>query len=376
MNARKFQKQLQRHITTRNITEGYIKSLYANDKKSIFFNKSISELIKENLEILIKNTSIYSISEVINELCLHDDMKQFITNNLDKILINESIIIGVLKKLKFLIISNEIKEYVSNNIESLIETDARESIFLIASSCEFLNLSKDNKEKLDKYLKKHKENYVRYLLSFSNDILMRPSKSEETAFYFLLSRMIEEILEHEKLSYSDIKSMMRSIYSNTIEIGSKIIKLHLGKNNYAIPDNNRIIRPIIRFDLKKISTYPVVVEVIEKVNTSIKINSKQMYEMYKSLREEKIIISDFKPWNIGILLKDNRIYWHKEICLDKANRGIVGEIKESPLKKGNLVITDSSSLCYEGSDHIELSGLSMSFESKYQKEQRQKVLRK
>ena len=129
MNARKFQKQLQRHITTRNITEGYIKSLYANDKKSIFFNKSISELIKENLEILIKNTSIYSISEVINELCLHDDMKQFITNNLDKILINESIIIGVLKKLKFLIISNEIKEYVSNNIESLIETDARESLF-------------------------------------------------------------------------------------------------------------------------------------------------------------------------------------------------------------------------------------------------------
>ena len=65
-----------------------------------------------------------------------------------------------------------------------------------------------------------------------------------------------------------------------------------------------------------------------------------LYELYKELRYKKLIWTDCHKCNVGILLKDNKVYYKDIDYIDKNATGYTSENKEI-LKKGDVVILDN-----------------------------------
>ena len=195
------------------------------------------------------------------------------------------------------------------------------------------------------------------------------------SLYDTLIRLIDEVLEHEGLEYIDIRLLKGGAYSEVLQIGDKILKLGKSRSCYQIPYDETILQPIIRFDLSKISTLPLVLEVMENVSTDVHLSKDELYSFYFKLRERGIVFADIKNENLGILLKDNLIHWNKSISSDNKDKGIDGE-NLSILKKGSIVILDTDYL-YTEQDYYQLLDEGKSiwgnddsryFEAKYQLE--------
>lgn len=119
---------------------------------------------------------------------------------------------------------------------------------------------------------------------------------------------------------------------------------------------------------------------MENVSTNFSLSKEELYQFYVSLREKGIVFVDIKPQNLGILLKDNKIYWNKNLSLDNENRGIYHTTQEEPLKKGSIVILDTDYL-YTEEDYQKLvnegkfcwgSKYAIEFEEEYQKQKPRK----
>ena len=96
----------------------------------------------------------------------------------------------------------------------------------------------------------------------------------------------------------------------------------------------------------------------------MKLDNDKLYEFYEKLRNNGIIYGDLKNENIGILLKDNKIYYNN-ISYDDKNRGFLNDCYDI-LEKGNIVIIDLDYIYLEDDKDIEYpSSLSKQFEERY-----------
>ena len=188
-------------------------------------------------------------------------------------------------------------------------------------------------------------------------------------------KLTDEILINENKKWIDIRPLKSGTYSAVIEIGDKVLKVGLNRTTYDIPYDPRIIQPLIRFKLDKISNLHGTIEVTEKVDTNVKLNNEELYNIYKEIRERKIIYADLKPDNLGILLKDNIKHWNKELSNDFESLGYEKPNCEEILKKGEIVITDTDFIYKEGTEHINWGNeTSHEFEKRYLKEKEDSML--
>lgn len=159
-----------------------------------------------------------------------------------------------------------------------------------------------------------------------------------------LDMVIEEVCLNEGCSKEDIQHLSSGAYSDVYEIGEKVLKI--GKDRYTIkiPDNPYIVKPIIRKFINDLF-----IEVTEKVDTSREVTTEELYELYKKLRDFGIIWTDVNKRNVGTLIKDNKIYWNKEIDLDCESLNLIEKDYDIYLTKGDLVIIDLDSL-YDAND--------------------------
>lgn len=133
----------------------------------------------------------------------------------------------------------------------------------------------------------------------------------------IIKLMLQEILKHEEKQLADIKQVGEGGYSTAFQIGSKIIKIGKAPETYEIVKNSkRFLKPLIRRKLDILDEDgkrdTISLEITEAVDTSAKVTEKELYKIYKELREEGIIWTDAKASNVGRLLKSNVPHFNRD----------------------------------------------------------------
>lgn len=346
MNAKKFNLELQKAIQLKSITPNWILNLYKNDKVSYLHHVPVSKLLQENYTTLIEECNDTDLIPIVNIMYQDKEIRKTIKENY-LLLIQKCKTLGEFKELlRVNYLDN--KKYFNDNLEIILGHIPNEYIFTLLTG----NGIEKNKEgffkeksqnKINQFLISNKKEYIEFLF-FRSD---KEKTKEEENLIELVVKLIEEILSHENLEYKDIKYIGGGAFSEIIKIGDKIVKVGKTRHNYQIPYDKSILQPIIRVDLSKISNVDTTIEVMENVDTNFFISKEEQYQFYVSLRERGIIFADIKAQNLGILLKDNKVHWDKNLSLDNENRGIQNTVLEEPQKKGDLVILDTDYLYTE-----------------------------
>ena len=158
--------------------------------------------------------------------------------------------------------------------------------------------------------------------------------------YDTVRLLVEELVSRENIYFHDIKHIATGGYSNVLQVGSKILKLGKKRKNFSIKNNKRFLAGF-RGEIKSFYFDDVILtyEITETVDTEHIVNI-NLYELYKELRDKKLIWTDCHKGNVGILLKDNKVYYKDIDYIDKNATGYTSENKEI-LKKGDVVILDN-----------------------------------
>lgn len=358
MNERRFLKQLEKNARNKMITHGYVQELFAA-KKSFFNDQKIDYLIEKHFDSFIKGIPSGYLSLVIEALYNQASLRSFLIqeNTLKSIIeISEDYEFGDL------IINNVMKDkfnnYIENNFDEFLETLSLKKMVYIHNK---MTLNSQNKEKLNLYFKEHKDEFLNELLtttlSFNEDCDMKSYESLRK----VMAELVDRILNKENCELVDVQELFHGGFSSVIRIGDTILKVGKSRQTFDIPNDERILQPLLRRDLSSELGIPVVIEVSDRVDTQISLSHEELYNIYKEMRDRGIVCGDFKHSNIGRLLKDN-------VGRNNDNNGLHGEVGRV-LKKGEYVILDTDFIYHEDSSDVVLtSNESIVYEKRYRKE--------
>ena len=264
-------------------------------------------------------------------------------------------------------------EFVINNDNEFLE------------SCSNLFLLRDIVQNNPNVLKKVNEyidnNFDKVITSIMEDIcyLNGNNKDLRTFVYYL----VKDVVDNEKVKYSEIRDNESGGYSVILFIGDKVIKIGKERKTPTFNNNPYIIKPLLRQEVQ-FGEDKIFVEVTEKVETNIEnLTNEDLYQLYKGLREIGLVWTDIARKNVGRLKKDNEIYWKEDIKpsdetlgLDKFKKG-----SRTP-QKNDYIILDADFIFYENDPNIThvnyAQGIEEEFEKRYQEEKNysdgQKVL--
>lgn len=167
----------------------------------------------------------------------------------------------------------------------------------------------------------------------------------------LISLIIEDLQRNENNNTIILRGV--GSFSITLLIGNKILKLGYPRVTYQIPYAKEILQPVARKEFENFIT----IEVAENVDTNWYKSLTQdeieekMYQVYKSMRKQGAFWLDVRPENMGVLLKDNRIYWkphfskfdnkYHELEVDNEILGISPTDQKDILPAGSYVVLDT-----------------------------------
>ena len=356
MNQAKYNKIMKIKYKNNVVTQSDIDELYEKNTNSIFFNKSIEELIKINFEDLVIHRAKGYLEYIVYKLMSKKELMPILE---DKFLfiIKEA----VASELNFILglkYDFDISKIINDNFEYLLNNFTIKKLIVLNAN---IILTEENKILLDKKYNDNQEEFASSMLltRFSEFNNVKDKENLES----ILMMIIKEIKDKEKVRFIDIKKLNGGNYSNVIEIGDKILKIG-SRMRFNIPNNEHILVPIIRKDLSSISSIPLVIEVSEKVDTKVNLTDEQLYQFYKKLRMDGIIWTDVKNDNIGRLLKDNIVHYDN-VSLDNNGKGIEGSIKKV-LKAGEYVIIDNDGIYAEDDKNIKWGNMkSIMFDTRY-----------
>ena len=357
MNQAKFNKIMKIKYKNNVVTQSDIDELYEKNTNSIFFNKSIEELIKINFEDLVIHRAKGYLEYIVYKLMLKKELMPILE---DKFLfiIKEA----AASELNFILglkYDFDISKIINDNFEYLLNNFAIKKLIVLNAN---IILTEENKILLDKKYNDNQEEFASSMLltRFSEFNNVKDKENLES----ILMMIIKEIKDKEKVRFIDIKKLNGGNYSNVIEIGDKILKIGSERMRFNIPNNEHILVPIIRKDLSIISDIPMVIEVSERVDTKVNLTDDELYQIYKDLRINGIIWTDVKNDNLGRLLKDNIVHYDN-VLLDNEAKGIEGTNTKT-LKKGEYVIIDTDFIYDEDDENIKWGNMkSMMFETRY-----------
>jgi len=194
-------------------------------------------------------------------------------------------------------------------------------------------------------------------IDFAKSLLFELGPEMQEKYSEGLSIILDELMENEEVSFSDIKFIGEGSFSKVYQIGSKVLKVGFPRIKYEVPNHPRIAQPLIRRNLKdKDGVKKGCVEIArlaEKINKNEPGIKKEIYELYRDLRNSGIICTDMRLSNLGRLLEDNsNLYKIKKngeepLNVNPSSAGLKGELNGETLRKGELVIIDTDCIFHE-----------------------------
>lgn len=355
MNQRKFNKIMKFNYCNNMVSQNDIDYLYEIERKSIFKNNNISNLLEKNFHEFISHRAKGYLDLIIKRMLEDENLKNIVENNFMYIL-SESNELEI-KYILNLEYEFDFMKKINDNFDYFLNNFNMKKLFILNENN---LLNNENKEKLNNLFQKNEDEFLKVLF-------FRLDEVELDKVLDILKMLINELGYKENIRLVDIKRLQPGNFSEVIEIGSKVLKLGNKRQTHNIPNSKYILNPIIRRDLSNISNSNMVLEVSEKADINVKLNKEQLYNFYKKLRSEGIIYADIKPENIGILLKDNIVHYNG-VSLDYKNKGFDKDI-DDVLKKGEYVIIDTDFLYNESDKNIKWGNvLSSEFERRYKEE--------
>lgn len=364
MNQKKFQKKLKDSYKNNFVMPIDIDILYNSDKKSLFNNESVSDLIMKNFDELISHVPKDNLHHLIKRLIQIPELEMFIEDKFFDILeYSYDYVIDDILKIDY---KFDVLEKINNNFKKVLEKCNIKKLMYINSK---FNLTDENRKLLNETYSNNEIEFIKMLFHIEdNKSLNLNYEKEKKSSYDILKMIVDEILKNENKELVDIKELGSGNYSSVIQIGDKVMKVGIGRNTFDIPNSKYILQPILRRNFKDISDVNITVEVSDRVDTKISISSEGLYQFYKKIREEGIIWADANFSNLGMLLKDNKIYWNNNISDFPEARGLVGE-NNVVLKKGEYVILDTDFIYRENDENIIWGNeTARGFEERYKEE--------
>lgn len=316
-----------------------MENLYNIPTSEKYFRENFLEIFRSNNKI-----------EFLNECLKNPKMVPIIFENIVNIFkyFSSTSLIFTLDAFEDHNLLDEFNSSLNDHFEEILNNTSFLNVYTILL-LDRVKITKENKEIFNEYLLLNKDQLIQIIMEYSIDGLYY----EE--LYFVVEKLLDEICENEGLRYADIKRVDSfSCYSKVYIIGTKVFKIGT-REVYKIPDDPRLLKPLIRVDLKKYSNRKLdkVIEVQEFVDTNLKLTVEEKYAIYKEMRERGVIFADLKTANFGRLLKDNNTYWNKELADIRTAKGF-RNISSTVLKKGEIVILDTDYLYFEKDKNIDL----------------------
>ena len=368
---KKLERKLNKYIKMDFVNAAMMDEIYSDTK---FSKKEVNEFVKKNFRKIMKYSSDEQRALLIEAMYDHEEISNYISKNLWKTL-KYFDLYDVEQTFNFISRKKEafetVKKYLNENFDRVIEeTNDKKNIFpmtIFYKSSDKNNID-EFRDKLEKYINDNPKDYIKYLFYGKNRRENEYNKNYEKV-YDLLTMMVQEICEHENVEVKDIKCIGVGGYSTVLGIGTKVLKYGKQRGRFDIPNDKRILNPIIRKDLHTLAPNEEIygtVEVSDRVDTDIKITKGEMYNLYKELRERGIIYTDIKPENLGRLMKKNDVTQENVADIPEA-KGF--DKKTESLVKGDLVIFDTDYIYKVGDKNIKwISQYSIDFEKMYKNE--------
>lgn len=233
-----------------------------------------------------------------------------------------------------------------------------------------MNFVKDNPGALSQvkdYIDNNEEKAINSIFCETDRLL----KIKDPTLKEIIKLMILDVMKNENTKFSDITYKGGS-FSRVLLIGNKVIKLG-DRITKKFPNNPYIIAPLLRKDFKSNGEY-CFVEITERVDTSQAASKEEVYQLFKNLRDLKLVWTDIKSTNVGRLTKENVIHWKDSLKPTEKVLGLDAKRGETILKEGDLVILDSDFIYDENDSNINYSNdkaLYDEFERRYQREKKE-----
>ena len=234
------------------------------------------------------------------------------------------------------------KSFVKNHTDLIINTVGKECIF--STSQILKNIAGIDRDKLNAVFEENKEDIVKAILK--NSILgsskypgrWKNIKDEVYSYVPTVMIMIEEVLRKENKRWIDIDVAGVGYHTTAFQIGNKIMKIGTTGYKYEVPNHRRILQPLARLRIMK--NKKIGIEIEEKVETG-RFPIEDLYRVYKEVREDGIIMTDFKVKNVGRLIKPNIVHFEGVESVAPNAIGFDREVKkEEVLPAGELVVFD------------------------------------
>lgn len=368
--------------------------LYQEDVIKIIVNNNlffsnldiISKKIKsEDITSLIENISKYNKGYVINNkyklfnyYFSYNFYKKYINYGLDNLDMSIQDIINYIKNYKIIIKSNELISYlISNGYKDVlinnIDVFINQSVMLmdLKKKLSFIN-KKENIQIINEINKRMDNNLDMIVMEIVSSKYDYDYFKEQKILPYI-TRLIYELCSEENINYHDIKYVTEGDYSVCYRIGNKFFKIGRKRETFHIKNHRRFLQPLRREEVKTLdSNFMFTLEINQAVDMS-GITNKDVYEVYKDLRRDGIILADAKTTNIGRLLKDNKIYFDGINYVDKSGTGFLTDA-DYTLKKGDLVVVDIDQVYdIDEIDYVNTSLNYIPFEERYNKELDSKI---
>ena len=334
-------------------------------------NKQIEAIVKKknfdflysNLSYLIDQCNVIELYQKIqeDENC-NQKISEYIIRNIDRLIRK-----NYLKAIEYLdtfsnneIVLKEIIKYINNNFDVLM-SGVEKSIDYFEIKREF-DKHRELTPQTKKFFKENKKQIINNMYNSANYLFIHIEENENPKIIEnrkivinILELIIDELCQKENVKFEDIKKIGEGVYSSVYQIGNKVIKIGMDRNTRKIPDNPYIIRPLLRnnflVDENNEFGEQLFIEVTEKV-LPLEENEQTeeiLYELYSNLRNHNIEWLDIKVENVGMLEKDNIIYWPRELKPSRKILGLSNPTTEEQitLKKGSYVLIDADLLYTE-----------------------------
>lgn len=349
------------------ITLNMFKLLYLNDTEKKLFNNDMAILFKDEKN---KVKLFFDINKIIN---INKCEKKYNFSNIFNKSIKQ-IDFNISYEVIYFLYHSKYKNVVNDNFNYLLEkTD---------HILELKKLVKDDENllsEINNYINNNPDKLICEILT--KGFLLDLETLHKERVFDLLKELISELLLNQKLNYSDVEYLGLGSYTYVVNIGTKVLKVGKKRKTFVLENNKRFLKPILRTEIMSINSNEILgcIEITEKVDTS-NIKRKDIYVLFKELRDKGYIWVDCKKSNVGKLVRKNKIYFD-DLTFENEVINYTTDNQEE-LEQGELVILDNDYIFTEDEfdklpEKIKESYLIWisSYETKYQKEGK-KLLKK